>query len=107
MIDRLERLINLLDQLETTMKSASLWAVDGPPDNALESEQPFACDLLRFEQWLQFIFLPRARVMCTKSSVNLGAMILLPMAHMSWGKEHRDVQSVITQLDSWSTSTIE
>jgi uncharacterized protein YqcC (DUF446 family) len=50
---------SLLVQLEAELRSNNLWAQTAPAVAALGSTQPFACDTLQFNEWLQFIFMPR------------------------------------------------
>ena len=50
---------SLLIDLEAELRSLQLWDSEHPGAEALASTEPFAIDTLRFEQWLQFIFLPR------------------------------------------------
>jgi uncharacterized protein YqcC (DUF446 family) len=48
-----------LAELEKLMRELQLWSATQPPAQALASQQPFALDTLSFEQWLQFVFIPR------------------------------------------------
>ncbi|WP_018693336.1 YqcC family protein [Algicola sagamiensis] len=58
-MSKVERTRELLIALEHAMKEANLWQTEQPPLEALNSQQPFCCDTLDFEQWLEFIFIPR------------------------------------------------
>ncbi|WP_039970243.1 YqcC family protein [Vibrio sp. B1Z05] len=49
----------LLLSAQSRLQQADLWEADRPSLEALSSEQPFAIDTLRPEQWLQWIFIPR------------------------------------------------
>ncbi len=57
------QLINTLEQLETEMISCQLWDNNIPSPTALSSCEPFCVDTLRFEQWLQWVFIPKMREM--------------------------------------------
>lgn len=52
---------DLMLALEKAMREAQLWDADTPPAEALLSQQPFACDVLTLQQWLQWVFLPRMK----------------------------------------------
>lgn len=54
-----DRLGELLWALETELRAQGRWDKQTPPAEALASTQPFAIDLLSFDQWLQWILLPR------------------------------------------------
>lgn len=51
----------LLHHLETLLKHEALWSEQPISANAMASQIPFAADVMAFEQWLQFIYLPRLR----------------------------------------------
>jgi len=51
-------IVAALIDVEFELRRLGLWSGDRPSDAALSSTEPFAVDTLRFEQWLQFIFLP-------------------------------------------------
>ena len=55
------RIADVLLELEATLRSGGMWDRQQPPESALASTQPFSIDTLRFEQWLQWIFLPRMK----------------------------------------------
>jgi uncharacterized protein YqcC (DUF446 family) len=55
------RIADVLLEVEATLRTHGMWDLNRPPDEALGSEQPFCIDTLRFEQWLQWIFLPRMK----------------------------------------------
>lgn len=47
--------------LERALQQAELWSQQPPAPTLLQSREPFAVDTLRFEQWLQWIFIPKLR----------------------------------------------
>jgi uncharacterized protein YqcC (DUF446 family) len=53
----------LLKQIEAELRQLQLWSSVPPDSAALASTLPFCCDTLPFEQWLQFVFLPRMRAL--------------------------------------------
>ena len=55
------RIADVLLEVEANLRSSGRWDPDRPPEAALGSQQPFCLDTLRFEQWLQWIFLPRMK----------------------------------------------
>lgn len=54
---------DLLNQIETELKASGLWADVAPGSEAMQSTAPFFCDTMPLENWLQFVFLPRMRVL--------------------------------------------
>jgi len=55
------RIADVLLEVEATLRTSGKWDAYQPPQEALVSSQPFCFDTLRFEQWLQWIFLPRMK----------------------------------------------
>jgi uncharacterized protein YqcC (DUF446 family) len=55
------RIADVLLEVEAALRTNGKWDRQRPPESALVSTQPFCIDTLRFEQWLQWIFLPRMK----------------------------------------------
>lgn len=55
------QLADLLLSIEAEMRLLSLWEATPPDEGALSSLMPFCHDTLRFEQWLQWVFLPKMK----------------------------------------------
>jgi uncharacterized protein YqcC (DUF446 family) len=55
------RIADVLLRVEATLRIHDRWNPQQPPPGALDSTQPFCIDTLRFEQWLQWILLPRMK----------------------------------------------
>ena len=60
-----QRILDIADHLlliERELQVQGWWGEEAPSDEALASTVPFAVDTLSFEQWLQWIFLPRMKI---------------------------------------------
>jgi len=58
------RIASVADQLlviERELRVQGWWDSVAPEPLALSSQQPFCVDTLAFEQWLQWVFLPRMK----------------------------------------------
>ncbi len=55
------RIADVLLEVESLLRSHGGWDNQPPSDTALDSNLPFCVDTLSFEQWLQWIFLPRMK----------------------------------------------
>ena len=49
--------------IERELRLQGWWEAQAPDAQALSSQLPFCVDTLAFEQWLQWIFLPRMKQM--------------------------------------------
>lgn len=70
----------LLNAIERELKQLSLWHNEYPSAQALSSQQPFCCDTLSFEQWLQFIMLPRMQALIDGEHPLPTSIAIAPMA---------------------------
>jgi uncharacterized protein YqcC (DUF446 family) len=56
-----QRIADVILEVEANLRTIGRWEKTSPPVTALASSQPFCIDTLKFEQWLQWIFLPRMK----------------------------------------------
>lgn len=70
----------LLDALIEGLNQADLWSNDKPSTEALASTAPFACDSMSFENWLQFIFIPKMQTLVDNDLPLPNNIAVLPMA---------------------------
>ncbi len=55
----MENIKDILIKLEQALRAQGQWQPEPPPQQALASQLPFCYDTLEFNQWLQWVFLPR------------------------------------------------
>jgi uncharacterized protein YqcC (DUF446 family) len=56
-----DRIADVLLEVEARLRASAKWDTFRPPKGALLSPEPFCIDTLSFEQWLQWILLPRMK----------------------------------------------
>lgn len=92
----------LLNDLLEVLQQANLWQLEEVEAEKLLSSAPFCCDTLRFEQWLQFVFLPKMdQLLCANAPLPKNIAIA-PMAEIHFGS-HRCFQKlhrVLSKIDS-------
>ncbi|CCQ11694.1 hypothetical protein PALB_25950 [Pseudoalteromonas luteoviolacea B = ATCC 29581] len=79
-------LMELLNALESQLAHDGLWQNTAIPQHALQSRAPFCCDTMRFEQWLQFVFLKKMRTLLIADVPLPSNFALLPMLEMTFKK---------------------
>ncbi|MEX0605186.1 YqcC family protein [Marinobacter sp.] len=62
-MDKYSEVADSLLRIEIELRRLSAWSDSPPPDEALQSSQPFCIDTLKFVEWLQFVFLPKMKVL--------------------------------------------
>ncbi len=103
------QLLELLDDLEEQLKVLNLWASDHPGEAALNSVAPFCVDTLTFEQWLQFVFLPKMRALLKQGGSLPRAACLLPVAEQVYSgqdQKSRELLLIIDRIDRLSTRLV-
>ena len=68
----------------------------------MASTAPFACDALSFEQWLQYIFIPKMRQLIELDVPLPASMTLLPMGEQTWQcqlSQYQDLLEIIRGFD--------
>lgn len=92
----------LLKMLACELKSQNLWQTKRPSDAKLNSTTPFCYDTLAFEQWLQFIFIPKLTMMINQQQRLPSAISLTPMAEEAFNTlslNAKPLLAVIQKID--------
>ena len=93
-----QQLNRLLLAVEQELREMQLWDQQRPSAEALASNEPFAIDKLSFNQWLQFIFLPRMAEIVEAASALPENCSVAPMAEEFYRAEQVDAISLIRHL---------
>lgn len=95
------RLPALADQLlliERELRLLGAWEQSPPPAQALASVQPFCVDTLSFNQWLQWVLLPRLAILLEQGGPLPGGSGIRPMAEESHRNSTQDVRQLLAVL---------
>ena len=93
-----QQLNRLLLAVEQELCEMQLWDQQRPSAEALASNEPFAIDKLSFNQWLQFIFLPKLAGIVEAASALPENCSVAPMAEEFYRAEQVDAISLIRHL---------
>lgn len=99
-MNKAKHLSCLLTQLEAELKVIGLWSLERPSDQALASTEPFCIDTLAFEQWLQFIFIERMRMMISQEQPLPAALSLTPLAEEVYKQVSFNKQNLFKVLEA-------
>jgi len=102
-------LVRALVQLETQMRQIGLWVDSQPTVEAMASREPFACDLMSFPEWLQYIFIPRLFAIIEEQAELPSNSDIAPMAEHFFtqnGLEASDLVVQIREIDRLLTAEI-
>lgn len=99
----LERLADLLLELEAALREQQLWETKQPSLEALSSQQPFCFDTLRFTQWLQFVFVARLKDIIECCGALPTRSGIVPIAKENFKGVTYDAQQIIFVLAQFDT----
>lgn len=72
--------LSLLMQIEGEMRRIGFWSEHMPEPEALLSQEPFCVDTLNFDDWLQWLLLPRLQQMALQQMPLPSNSLIAPMA---------------------------
>ncbi|MGP4844240.1 YqcC family protein [Marinobacter sp. 1Y8] len=84
--------------IETELRRLNYWESEPPASEALSSTQPFCMDTLGFHQWLQFIFLPRMKVIIEQDLALPAVSGIAPMAEEFFRNEPVSGSALVNEL---------
>lgn len=94
----------LADQLlliERELRVQGLWAASPPDACSLASQEPFCVDTLAFEEWLQWIFLPRMKRILERDEALPTVSGILAMAEMVYQGRLGQVSGLLSALKAF------
>lgn len=100
-----QRILDIADHLlliERELHVQGWWSEQHPSAEALASVVPFAVDSMSFEQWLQWIFLPRMRHILEHGLALPNASGILVMAETVYSNkpdESRELRRLLAEFD--------
>jgi len=95
--------------IERELRVLGMWKAVPPSDEDLSSSEPFCVDTLDFDQWLQWIFLPRMKTILEQDLALPNASGILEMAEMIYASrlgEFRTLLSLLAQFDRLITEAV-
>jgi len=95
------RVLAVAEQLlliERELRMLGWWQAQAPSAQALSSQQPFCVDTLAFEQWLQWIFLPKMKQMLEAGAALPSVSGIQPMAEQVYGGQAKKAGVLIKLL---------
>lgn len=95
-------------ELEAALCDAGLWSSIAPSAAALSSTLPFCVDTLRLEQWLQFVFVPKIKLIIDhKKSLPTACAIafVAEQAFAGYPNDLADIVRILRAIDQTLTET--
>ncbi|MFH6600855.1 hypothetical protein FIV02_18975 [Pseudomonas sp. THAF187a] len=105
---RVNELAEHLLLIERELRVLGWWQEQAPSAEALASQEPFCVDTLTFEQWLQWIFLPRMKQLLEAGAALPSVSGIQPMAEMVYREQSgvaRRLLELLGEFDRLLTRT--
>lgn len=99
---RFPKIADQLLLIERELRVQGWWDETAPSTEALASIEPFSVDTLDFEQWLQWVFLPRMKIILEQNQPLPNASGILAMAEMVYAArpgQGKELQRLLAQFD--------
>ena len=84
--------------IERELRLQGWWSETPPSEQALASQQPFCVDSMAFEQWLQWVFLPRMKQMLETEAQLPSVSGIRPMAEQVYSARVEQAAELIRAL---------
>ena len=84
------------------MRIKALWSDSLPTEEAMASQQPFACDHMSLVEWLQFIFIPRLLLIIEEGTKLPSNSDIAPMAEYYFqqiGVNAEEIVETVREID--------
>src|SRR3546814_6806888 len=84
--------------IERELRLQGWWSDAPPSEQALASQEPFCVDSMAFEHWLQWIFLPRMKVLLESGAALPAVSGIQPMAEQVFAEQSPKARVLIALL---------
>lgn len=88
--------------IERELRQQGWWQAEPPSAEALAGVEPFSVDTLDFDQWLQWVFLPRMKMIIEQDLPLPNASGILAMAEMVYAdraEQSRGLRASLAHFD--------
>ena len=95
------RVLAVADQLlliERELRAVGMWGSESPSTDRLSSVEPFCVDTLALEEWLQWIFLPRMKLIIESGADLPNASGIRAIAEMVYVDEGEHMHALFEAL---------
>ncbi|NER64408.1 YqcC family protein [Pseudomonas sp. MAFF212427] len=100
-----QRILDIADHLlliEHELRAQGWWSEQAPSPEALASVTPFAVDSMSFDQWLQWIFLPKMTEIL-ENGLSLpnasGILVMAETVYVDRPQESRELRRLLAEFD--------
>ena len=95
---------DIIDAVEAELRRLGLWGGPAlrPAPQAFDSQTPFFLDTMQLHEWLEYVLIPRLRLLLIRGQTLPGRLLILPLAEELWRDqlaERRRLLLLLGQLE--------
>ena len=98
LLEKKSHVADLMLQLECELRTHGLWEEALPSTAQMMSSEPFSCDVMPLQQWLQWVFLPRMKAIVESAADLPHACNISVYAEDTIAKLEMDVAAIIAVI---------
>jgi uncharacterized protein YqcC (DUF446 family) len=95
---RNHQLADITNAIEAELRVLGLWEDQVPSQADMSSRMPFCYDTLRFWQWLQWVFIPRIRLILAEDSAWPTSSEIAPLAETEFRRLPQDCSRLLAMI---------
>jgi len=103
----MDNIKDILISLEQALRAQGQWQPEPPPQQALASPQPFCYDTLEFNQWLQWVFLPRLNTLIVANAALPTESAIYEYAEEVYQGVAYDTEEILQAIKSFDEMILE
>lgn len=100
MTERIHQIADCVLQIELQLRSLNLWSDQAVEPEKLMSTAPFSADMMAFNEWLQFVFLPQMKVILEQGGGLPLQSQITPMAELFF-KSNKQAELLVQVLEKF------
>jgi uncharacterized protein YqcC (DUF446 family) len=96
--NRNHQLADIINAIEAEMRVLDLWEGRVPSQADMSSRMPFCYDTLKFWQWLQWVLIPRIRLILAEDSAWPTSSEIAPLAETEFRRLPQDCSRLLAMI---------
>ncbi len=98
--EQYRQVADAVDAIEFEMRAINLWEEQAPSHADMASRLPFCYDTLKVWQWLQWVFIPRIRIIIAENSALPTRCDIAPLAETEFRNLEQDCSRLLAMIRS-------
>ena len=102
-----QQMLAQLEQIKQALKDSQLWSDTPPEPQAFASTAPFCFDRMDFEQWLQWVFLPKMAELIEAGKTPPAGCSMAPLAEHQFAEYAEPTDQLVIEISRFDQLALE